>query len=103
MPRAVYGDPGDNFRFSDRYVENAGYFRLQNLTVGYTLPKSLVAKTRALQNLRLYATGINLFTVTSYTGLDPDTAPASSQQNSQDGNRLGFATRQFLFGLRAAF
>jgi TonB-linked SusC/RagA family outer membrane protein len=103
MPRAVYGDPGDNFRFSDRYVENAGYFRLQNLTIGYTLPKSLVAKTRALQNLRLYATGINLFTVTSYTGLDPDTAPASSQQNDQGGGRLGFATRQFLFGLRAAF
>ncbi len=103
LPRAVYGDPGDSHRFSDRYVENAGFLRLQNLTLGYTLPKSLMAKTRALQNLRLYATGINLFTITKYTGLDPESTPSSDTQNNQFGGRLGYNTRQFLMGLRASF
>ena len=38
MPRAVYGDPNSNNRFSDRFVEDADYLRLQNLQVGYTVP-----------------------------------------------------------------
>jgi TonB-dependent starch-binding outer membrane protein SusC len=91
MPRAVYGDPNGNTRFSDRWVEDAGYLRLQNVTIGYTIPRSLISKTGgAISNLRLYVTGINLFTITPYSGLDPE-------------NDYFPATRQFLFGIRAAF
>ncbi|HEX2535117.1 MAG TPA: SusC/RagA family TonB-linked outer membrane protein [Chitinophagaceae bacterium] len=91
MPRAVYGDPNSNLRFSDRFVENAGYLRLQNLQIGYNFPKKLIDRTAgAVQNLRLYVSGINLFTLTDYTGLDPE-------------NDLFPSTRQFLVGVKAGF
>jgi TonB-linked SusC/RagA family outer membrane protein len=90
MPRAVYKDPNNNLRFSDRFIENAGYLRLQNLTIGYNLPAKWVNKTNAIQNFRIYLTGINLFTVTDYSGLDPE-------------NDLYPSTRQFLAGIKATF
>lgn len=90
MPRAVYADPNDNLRFSDRFVENAGYLRLQNLQIGYNLPSKWLNKTRAIQTFRIYLTGINLFTVTDWSGLDPE-------------NNLFPSTRQFLAGIKATF
>ena len=71
-PRPVF-DSGKNKHASDRYMQNAAYIRLKNLSVGYTLPKSLVSKWR-LQNLRIYFTGENLWTGTGLTDLyDPET------------------------------
>lgn len=90
MPRAVYGDPNDNLRTSSRFVENAGYLRLQNLQIGYSFPKSMLDKTKTFQNLRVFVTGINLFTLTHYTGLDPENDNYPS-------------TRQYLFGVKASF
>lgn len=91
MPRAVYGDPNGNNRFSDRFIENAGFLRLQNLQLGYTLPKSIIDISKgAIQNLRVYVTGINLFTVTKYSGLDPE-------------NDNYPTTRQYLAGIKASF
>jgi TonB-dependent starch-binding outer membrane protein SusC len=90
MPRAVYQDPNANSRVSSRFVENASYLRLQNLQLGYTFPKKLIEPTKAFQSLRIYVTGINLFTITKYTGLDPE-------------NDYYPSTRQYLVGLRASF
>jgi TonB-dependent starch-binding outer membrane protein SusC len=90
MPRAVYADPNGNTRFSSRFIEEAGYLRLQNLQIGYNIPKKLLDRTHSIQNLRLYVTGINLFTATKYSGLDPE-------------NDLFPSTRQFLVGLKATF
>ncbi|WP_120272316.1 TonB-dependent receptor [Mangrovibacterium diazotrophicum] len=56
---------------SSEFIEDASYLRLQNLTIGYTLPKSMTGKV-GIQNLRLYFTGTNLFCLTGYSGLDPD-------------------------------
>ncbi len=53
---------------SDRYLENGSYFRLSSLTIGYTFSKL----GEWLQSLQLYATCNNVFTITSYTGLDPE-------------------------------
>ncbi|MDE7345723.1 MAG: TonB-dependent receptor [Muribaculaceae bacterium] len=52
-------------------VEDASYLRLNTLTLGYTLPKKLTTKV-GIQNLRFYASCYNLFTITSYDGLDPE-------------------------------
>ena len=90
MPRAVYSDPYAATRFSSRFVENAGYLRLKNLQIGYTIPKPFLSRLIFVQNLRLYIGGINLFTVTKYTGLDPE-------------NDLIPPTRQFVFGISASF
>ena len=90
MPRAVYNDPAQSNRFSSRYVEDAGYLRLRNVQLGYTLPASILSKTNFIRSIRLYASGVNLFTITDWSGLDPET----------NGVPI---TRQFLFGINASF
>ena len=59
---------------SDLYIENAGYFRLQNLTLGYDFTK--VWKQSPFQQLRLYFAAQNLFTITKYKGMDPENGMA---------------------------
>lgn len=71
MPRAILEDPNGNARASDRFVEDGSYLRLQNLTIGYTLPARLVNRLGG-SRLRVYLSGENLFTITGYSGLDPD-------------------------------
>ena len=55
--------------FSDYYLENGSYLKLDNLTVGYTFR---FKENKYIDNLRLYLTGQNLFTITSYSGQDPE-------------------------------
>lgn len=90
MPRAVYQDPAGNNRVSDRFVESAAYLRLQNLQLGYTVPKFLLDKTKVFQKIHVYVSGINLFTVTKFKGIDPE-------------NVFYPSTRQFILGLNASF
>jgi len=71
-PRLVDGDPNHNFTYnSDFYLESGNYFRIKTVQVGYTFPKSLVSKV-SLQKARIYFNGENLFTLTKYTGYDPE-------------------------------
>ncbi|MFT6369465.1 MAG: TonB-linked SusC/RagA family outer membrane protein [Maribacter sp.] len=56
------------------YVEDGSYLRLKNLTIGYTLPGS-VLESAGISSVRLYVTGTNLFTITNYTGFDPEVIP----------------------------
>ncbi|MGL5788942.1 MAG: SusC/RagA family TonB-linked outer membrane protein, partial [Bacteroidales bacterium] len=71
LPRATISDPNNNKRASDYYVEKGDYLRLKNLTVGYTFKGEWMQKLR-IQNMRVYATAQNLFTITKYSGLDPE-------------------------------
>lgn len=57
--------------FSDWAVEDASFLRLQNLTIGYTLPEELTQKVH-IRKLRFYVTGTNLFCLTGYSGYDPE-------------------------------
>jgi hypothetical protein len=56
---------------SDRLIEDASYVRLKNAAIGYTLPKRLVNKAH-IEKIRLFVTGQNLFTLTPYSGYDPE-------------------------------
>ncbi|MCF0167680.1 MAG: TonB-dependent receptor [Bacteroidales bacterium] len=76
-PRASINDPNDNDRISDRYVEDASFIRVKNITLGYTFPKSLLKKIY-VDNIRLYCNIQNLFTLTKYSGYDPEVG-ASTQ------------------------
>ncbi len=74
-PLLAPGNTGPNWQeVSDLYVENAGYFRLQNLTIGYDFTK--VWKNSPFQQLRLYFAAQNLFTITKYKGMDPENGRA---------------------------
>ena len=80
------GDQGiisNNFSYTDRWLENASYVRLRNVELGYTFEKTLLSQLR-VRNVRLYVSGQNLFTVTSYSGLDPDVTGANIQERGVD-------------------
>jgi len=71
IPKATYNDPMGNSRFSSRWIEDASFFRLSNLTVTYKFSQT---KLKVLEGAELYLAGENLFTLTKYLGLDPVTA-----------------------------
>jgi TonB-linked SusC/RagA family outer membrane protein len=72
IPRAVRNDPNGNInKISDRYIKDGSYLRLKNISLGYTLPKSIVNKVN-ISNLRVYVTGRNLLTFTKYPFYDPE-------------------------------
>jgi len=70
-PRAVSGDPNNNARVSDRYIEDGSYLRVKNITFGYTVPAQFVRKYK-LDNVRLFVDIQNLYTLTKYSGYDPE-------------------------------
>lgn len=74
MPRAVWGDPMANSRFSDRWIEDGSYFRLRTLTVAYNVPLA----PGFVKNMTVYASGTNLFTLSKYLGYDPEFNATSS-------------------------
>ncbi len=68
MPRASFGDPTGNTVFSDRWIEDASYLRLQQLTLSYKLPPY----AGFYKGVVVYVTATNLFTLTKYSGYDPE-------------------------------
>src|SRR5699024_2252851 len=68
IPRLHINDPNNNLRNSSWYIEDGSYLRLNNLQLGYTIPKSIVN----IRELRVYATATNIFTITGYSGQDPE-------------------------------
>ncbi len=83
MPRAVAGAQGvENNRRSSRFLDDASYVRMKNITLGYTLPQSLIGKA-GIRSIRVYVTGQNLWTITDYQGYDPEVS--SSNDTRQAG------------------
>ena len=103
LPRAIIGDPNDNDRISDRYVEDGSYLRLKNLALGYTFPKK-VLKSLGIENLRLYCNIQNLFTITGYDGYDPEIGVSTMSINVMgvDYGRYPSPTT-YSFGLNMSF
>jgi TonB-dependent starch-binding outer membrane protein SusC len=106
IPRAVSGDPNNNARTSDRFVEDGSYMRIKNLTIGYSFD-NMISSTmigNTISGLRVYLTAQNLLTLTNYTGYDPEIA---SRENNTLLHGADFGQypqpRTFLLGIRASF
>jgi len=67
-------DHSDNLNLSDRYVEDGSFARLRNLTIGYSLDEGALSSigNNLFSKFRMYVTGQNLFTITNYSGYDPE-------------------------------
>lgn len=107
IPRVTYADAG-NWLFSDLYLQDGDYIRLQNLTLGYDFKKLISWK--GLSKLRLYAQVQNLFTLTKYDGMDPEIGSYNGTDgNSSDswvsGVDMGYYPhpRTFIVGVNVAF
>jgi len=70
-PRATRADLNGNNRPSDAYIEDGSYLRLRNLQIGYTLPNTLI-QSASINKIRVFVSAQNLFTITNYSGLDPE-------------------------------
>ncbi len=101
IPRNISGDPNNNARPSDRFLEDASYLRLRNLQLGYRVPERLAA-TAGVASLRVYASAENLLTVTGYSGFDPAVTNFSLFRRGVDSG-LYPPSRKVLVGLQARF
>jgi len=71
-PRPLFG-PNDNVLFqTDRWLEDGSFLTLKDLQVGFSLPVSLIERTKIVTNLRLFVSGQNLVTFTKYKGYSPE-------------------------------
>jgi TonB-linked SusC/RagA family outer membrane protein len=100
IPRVTTAATSNNI-FSEFYVENASFLRLQNIQLGYTIPVDVTEKIR-IKKLRFYLSVSNLYTFTNYMGYDP---AASSGAPIGGGFDAGFypAARTYTFGLNLNF
>lgn len=101
IPRAVFNDPNNNARESERFLENGDFVRLRQAQLGYTLPASLLKKIN-IENLRFYISGDNLFTITGYKGIDPEFSTSSPLNAGIDRHIYPF-TRSFTIGAQLTF
>ena len=70
-PRFMFDSPNENYRVSDLWLEDGSFLRCRNMQIGYTLPQHLTKKA-AISRLRIFVMAENLFTLTKYTGCDPE-------------------------------
>ena len=110
-PRYIYGDPNNNKRPSDLFIEDGSYIRARVVQLGYTLPTKVYQKL-FVSSVRIYVAAQNLFTITKYTGSDPEilkpygTDGSSNQSRNTDiGVDLGAypQPKTFLIGLNVSF
>lgn len=103
VPRAVLGDPNNNRRTSDRWLEDGSFIRMKSVVLGYTLPKSVIDRLK-INSIRVYASAQNLFTITQYSGLDPEVNTFSGSNTSLGTDFLVFPqARTITFGVNLGF
>ncbi|QHS57899.1 TonB-dependent receptor [Mucilaginibacter sp. 14171R-50] len=93
----------NNTRISDRYIESGSYLRIQNVALGYNLPKSIMSKLK-IASVRLYASVQNLYTFTKYTGYDPELGAINSTVGFMNVDNGHYPIpRTFTFGTNVQF
>ncbi|MBO9675183.1 MAG: SusC/RagA family TonB-linked outer membrane protein [Sphingobacteriaceae bacterium] len=94
-----YSQINDTYMYSDYYLEKGSYVKLDEVTIGYNFK----LKTKLIRNMRIYASGQNLATITGYTGSDPDFIADNGTGPGVDNSGAYPSTRSFLFGLNVGF
>lgn len=103
LPRPTTTDNNRNTRMSDRWIEDGSYTRIQNIRLGYTFPTTLLQKIR-IQKLRLYVNAQNIYTITNYSGYDPEIGAFNQDPLLQNVDMGRYPTpRVITFGLDVDF
>jgi hypothetical protein len=96
IPKATFGDPMGNARFSDRWIEDGSYLRLRSMTLSYALPINSIF----LQGITVWATANNRFTLTKYLGSDPEVWAGNSVLYQGIDRGLTAQGRSILMGVK---
>jgi TonB-linked SusC/RagA family outer membrane protein len=103
IPRAVWGDPANNRRNSDRWLEDGSFTRVKNVVLGYTIKPDIVSRLR-LSSFRFFVQAQNLFTWTKYTGFDPEVSTFTTTNTAQGTDFLTFPqARTITAGITVGF
>jgi len=103
VPRAIQNDPNNNTRISSRYIEDGSYLRIKNIAIGYNFDKKLL-KPLHFESLRIYANIQNLYTLTKYTGFDPEVGASTASGNVYGLDNGRYPSPQvYSFGLNLSF
>jgi TonB-dependent starch-binding outer membrane protein SusC len=91
VPRIISGADvnGTYARITDRYVEDGSYVRVKNLSMSYTLPAGLLARTKVIKGVRATVGAQNLYTLTNYTGFDPEVGAYVGRDASNANQAIG--------------
>jgi TonB-linked SusC/RagA family outer membrane protein len=106
VPRAISGDPNNNARTSNRFIEDGSYMRLKNLTIGYSVSEAALRSIahNSITRLRVYFAAQNLFTITKYTGYDPEIGWRNNTQLTAGIDYGQFPqARTLMFGVQIGF
>jgi TonB-linked SusC/RagA family outer membrane protein len=101
-PRPFIGQSDNIIGYSDRWIEKGDYLRLKNIQIGYTVPPNILKSTRVIEKLRIYAGAQNLFTLTGYSGLDPEISGGGLFSKGYDDGHFP-PVRTFTCGLQVSF
>lgn len=96
IPRATYGDPMGNARFSDRWIEDGSYLKWKSIQLTYDIP----VRSTFLQGVSVWMAVNNLCTLTKYLGPDPEFFSGTSPLGLGIDNGLIPASREFNFGVK---
>ncbi|UUW06905.1 TonB-dependent receptor [Flavobacterium plurextorum] len=105
IPRDGYYKSTYGSYVNSKFVEDASYIRLKNVSIGYSIPESALRQVKFIDNIRLYAIGQNLLTITNYSGNDPEINGHTSSSTAQNiGGGIDFnsfpASRTFILGIK---
>jgi len=103
LPRPTNALSHPNNKISDRYVEDGSYLRIQNVTLGYSIPTDVISKLK-LSRLRIYASVQNLYTFTDYSGYDPEVGSFNQDALFMNIDNGRYPTpRTFTMGMNVEF
>lgn len=108
VPRDGYYKSTYGSYVNSKFVEEASYLRLKNLSIGYTIPESVLKPLKFVDNIRLYAIGQNLLTITNYSGNDPEVNGHFTNDTTKQnlGGGIDFnsfpASRTIILGIKVA-
>ena len=110
MPLVSFKDASNNKYPSSRFLEDGSYLRLKNVQIGYTIPEKIINRVH-IKSLRIYVTGQNLWTLTKYTGLDPEMTISDNVKRDTYGGDVGAgidwgtypSARSYIIGLNLNF
>ena len=105
IPSAYAGASDVEFASSSYYIQNGSFLRLKNLQIGYSIPTAKVFGPKAgISRFRVYVAASNLFTITKYTGLDPEVSQITDTFSAPGVDQGVYPSpRQFLFGINVGF
>lgn len=102
IPRMTTRRNNRNYRTSDMFIEKGNFLRLKNISLGYTLKESLTNRL-GIGKTRFYVTGQNVFTITSYSGLDPELGYTDGNKQLNVDYAQYPQARTWTFGLNVTF